>query len=242
MDDQKPNLQKIFGKEKKPIKPIRIIFFIFLILLLLLLFFAVKGESKNVTGRSITGNVIGVDSEGSLEGIELQSRVSVPEVFEIDSQVDEVELRIKGSGNLYVGKQKFGLSELKSITDLVLKDFDGEIVFNKDQILSLEGKALKIFINNVPIDSESNSKMKIRFDKSQVYNYMKLNNFYLNSLSYNATGEVRLNNDKVVINLKDEDFEIKKFQGDLVVSQKMLIFDGIARSSSVQGVVNMGFG
>lgn len=178
--------------------------------------------NPNLTNR-ITGNVI----RGSTTNlIEIDATLSSPEILSVKGDIEKIDLRSQ-KGNLVVGKESFDLNK----ASIVIDNFSGEISFNKNDITKLNGKASKVFIEGIPITSSS--AIKIYFEEESEYSYLKLNNFYLNSLSYKTSGIVKLNNEKVTINLEDEIFKIEKFQGDLEIRGDEFKLRGLIKKSNL---------
>ena len=163
------------------------------------LMFLVYTSFFNSSFGQITGNVI---KEEVISGVSIQVNLDAPESFKVDSRIDKVDMKING-GFLVDGK-RYDLDG----SSIVIDNFDGEVSFDDENIV-VDGKATKIFIEGIPISG----KFKVKFDNE--YSYLKLGNLYLKSFNYKASGTVRLNDEKVVVNLNDEMFNVKKFYGDL---------------------------
>ncbi len=174
--------------------------------------------------KSITGNIIKGSSSGGT--IEIEATLLSPDELEIDGDVGKIELRIFG-GNFFVGRERFELGKASIIID----DFEGEISFNGDNVSRLDGQASKVFVEGIPITSESD--MKVYFNEGFKYNFLKLNDFYLDSLSYQTSGIVKLNGGKVMVDLDDEEFRIKKFQGDLSLKKDKVKLNGVVSESNL---------
>ena len=182
-------------KKKRKINWIVMLVGIFVFVLMFLLYTSFFNSSfAQITGNVIKGEVI--------SGVSIQVNLDAPESFKVDSRIDKVDMKIKG-GFLVDGKRY----DLES-SSVVIDNFDGEVSFN-DKNVVVDGKATKIFIEGIPISG----KFKVKFDNE--YSYLRLRNLYLKSFNYKASGTVRLDDKKVVVNLDDEMFNIKKFYGDL---------------------------
>jgi len=164
----------------------------------------------------ITGNVI--SQPGVLNGISVQVNLDSPENFKVDTRMDKVDMKVKGS--FEVDDKRYELET----ASIVMDNFNGEVSFDDDNLV-VEGKVTKIFIEGIPITG----KIKVKFDNE--YSYLKLGNFYTSSFSYDASGIVRLDDEKVVVNLDDELFKVKKFTGDLEKRGKSFRLTGIAEEA-----------
>jgi len=195
-----------------------------------ILFFLIYTSFYNPSlGDSITGNVI---SNNKLNLIEIDSTLTSPEKIKVKGKIGKIDLRTGDPNVFFVGKERFDLDKVSIIID----DFDGDVNFNKKNITKFNGKASKIFIEGIPITSDS--EIKVYFEGEFKYNYLKLNNFYLNSLSYVTSGIVKLNDDKAIINLDNENFKIEKFQGDLEIRDNRFKLKGVVKRSNL-GFINV---
>ncbi len=180
------------------------------------LMFLVYTSFFNSSFGQITGNVI---KEEVISGVSIQVNLDAPESFKVDSRIDKVDMKING-GFLVDGK-RYDLDG----SSIVIDNFDGEVSFDDENIV-VDGKATKIFIEGIPISG----KFKVKFDNE--YSYLKLGNLYLKSFNYKASGTVRLNDEKVVVNLNDEMFSVKKFYGDLEKRGKTFKLSGFVDEAS----------
>jgi len=193
-------------KKKKKINWIVMLAGIFVFVLMFLLYTSFFNSSF----AQITGNVI---KEEIISGVSIQVNLDAPESFKVNSRIDKVDMKIIG-GFLVDGKRY----DLES-SSVVIDNFDGEVSFD-DKNVVVDGKATKIFIEGIPISG----KFKVKFDNE--YSYLRLGNLYLKSFNYKTSGTVRLDDEKIVINLDDEMFNIKKFYGDLEKKGKTFKLSG----------------
>ena len=94
----------------------------------------------------------------------------------------------------------------------------------------------KIFVEGIPITGDSS--IKIYSDKELRYNYLKLNNLYLNSLDYETSGIIKLNNGKVIVELNQEEFKISKFKGNLEIRNNIFKIEGLIKKTNL-GIVDV---
>jgi len=208
-------------------------FIIFLLIIFLFLYFAFfRGSGfKGITGyasKNITAE----------NAIQIQTDLKAPEHLKIKSNIETAEIKIKGPNEFNVGNQQFELNRFQTAT-IIMDNFNGEISFNEKEVLGLNGRTEKVSVNGVPVTSKSNSNIKVSFSEPYEYSYIKLNNFYMNSLSYNTSGKVILDNGKININLESENFQIKDFQGNLETSKNKLKLTGYAMKSNIQGLLDI---
>lgn len=170
--------------------------------------------------KTITGGII-KDASGEI-GIE--ALLSAIDNLKINGDIEKIELKIKNKG-FFIGKEKFELNE----ASLVIEDYDGLLAFNKSYI-TINGRAEKVFVEGIPITSSGDMKILI---ENADYNYARAKNFYLDNLYYMASGTVKLNNEKVLINLENEDFKIEKFRGDLESRKDSFKLKGIVKKTNL---------
>jgi hypothetical protein len=199
-------------KKKRKINWIVMLVGIFVFVLMFLLYTSFFNSSFG----QITGNVI---KEEVISGVSIQVNLDAPESFKVDSRIDKVDMKING-GFLVDGKRY----DLES-SSVVIDNFDGEVSFDDENVV-VDGKATKIFIEGIPISG----KFKVKFDNE--YSYLKLGNLYLKSFNYETSGIVRLDDEKVVVNLNDERFNVKKFYGDLEKRGKKFKLSGFVDEAS----------
>jgi len=181
-----------------------------------ILAFLVYTSFFNSNSGQITGNVV---KGGVLGGVSINVNLDPPESFKMDGNVDKLDMKIKGA--FFIEGKKYDLDS----SSIVMDNFNGKINFN-DEKVNVEGKTSKIFIEGIPISG----KLKVKFDNE--YSYLKLGNLYLKSLDYDASGIVRLDDDKVVVNLNEEKFNVKKFYGDLEKRGSIFRLNGFVDEAS----------
>jgi len=213
-------------------KPKRHHFWVISIAIFLGIFFFLFYTSfydSGLTGR-ITGGVIGIGSSNT-NLIEIDATITSPEVLQIDGKIGKIDLRIE-SGKLFVGKESFELDG----ASIVIDNFDGDITFDNKSITKFNGKASRIFVEGIPITSDSD--IRVYFEEEVGYSFLKLNDFYLSSLSYETSGIVKLNGEKAIINLEDEIFRVEKFQGDLEIRGDRFKLKGLVKKSNL-GIIDV---
>ncbi len=195
--------------------------FIFLLFLGVLGFLVYTSFYNPSFAKSITGNII----KNSNNAIGIDAVLSPPEKLEINSKADKIELKIS-SGNFFVGKEELKLDK----SSIVIYNFNGKVTINRNSIEKLDGKTEQVFVEGIPI--KSSSDIKISLGNSE-FSFLKINNFYLNSLDYKASGSIRLNEGKVLINLDKEDFKIEGFQGNMELVKERFKLNGRIKKSNL---------
>lgn len=206
-------------KSKKRISLWEFLFFLFV----LVLFFVVYTSFFNPNFvQSFTGNAI---KEEVFLGVSIQADLDSPESIKINSNIDKINLKI--IGGFFVDGKKYDLS----MSSLIIDNFQGNINFD-GKMLILDGRASKIFVEGIPIIGN------LKINLNNKYEYVKLNNVYISSLSYDATGIVRLQDEKVTVNVEEDKFSINKFKGNLEKSNSYFRLDGMAEEINA-GMINV---
>ncbi|MEK6914711.1 MAG: hypothetical protein AABW83_03615 [Nanoarchaeota archaeon] len=206
-------------KSRRKISFSGVLFFLFV----LVLFFLIYTSFFNPDFiQSFTGNAI---KEEIFLGVPIQADLDPPENIMINSRVDKLNLKIIGA--FLIDGKKYELIS----ASLVIDNFDGDINLD-NKILILNGKATKIFVEGIPITGN------LKISLNNKYEYVKLNNVYISDLSYDASGIVRLENEKVTVNLEEDKFNINNFRGNLEKSNNYFRLDGMAEEISA-GMINV---
>jgi len=187
-------------------------------------------------GKTITGNVIKSSSKNlNLENsAEFQAELTIPEQLTINSQINKISIKTSQPTSLFFGDKKIELGKKSSI---IIDDFQGKININSNTLNNFNGKATKIFINGLPITQTSGSETKIEFQENLEYEYVKLDQLYIDSLSYITSGKLKINQNKITINIDEEKIEINDFLGDLEIDKRNLELNGHIDNSQIKKFV-----
>ena len=184
---------------------------------------------------TLTGNIIKNNNINPANSIEIEANLGVPENLLIDSKMSKLSFRITNPVDLYVGKQKIFLDDKTSV---IIDNFDGKIIINSKNIKQLSGQGSKIFIDGLPIDEISGSNFKITFEESFGYSFLELNEFFISSMSYITSGVIGINNNKIIVRLKNEYSKINNFQGNLEINRNTLKLRGYADKSIAENLID----
>lgn len=220
-----------YSKHKKAI-----IFIVFLLVISSLVYFAFF-EGK-ITASVIDS--IGFNSEINPESsINISANLIQPDDLVIKGKIDKIEMRINQIDDFfYVGKEKFDLGQL-SETYVIIFDYNGELSFDKEDILKLNGKSSEVLINGISTTPISGDDMKIYLDESIGYKYLKVDNAPLNPLSYTTSGSINLNYGKININIDEEEVKLGKFRGDVEVDGREFKIRGKTERLEVVGILDI---
>jgi len=204
------------------------IFIIFAGILLLIVY---SSFYPNSVSKSITGNAMqDLKIENS---VEITAELNAPDKLETTGLIEKVEIKIKDPSELSIGKE---VIELSSSTSIIIDNYQGDLFTESNTITRLNGKTNKIFINGLPLTAQNNTKISI---SPTGFDYLKLNNIQLNSLSYSASGKVSLNNKKITVNLNNEEINIDKFVGNLEIKKGSLNLKGYIDKANIQKIIGV---
>ncbi|MBD3253177.1 hypothetical protein GF386_05570 [Candidatus Pacearchaeota archaeon] len=224
------------GYSEKPPKKHRIAIFILIIFLILVSLFLYFAFFKENGFRGITGFFIGgLNDENA---VFIKAELNPPDDFKTSEKIKRIELDIDSSKDFLVGKQKIDLSKFNS-ANIIIDNFNGELSLEEDSIKSLKGKASNVFINNIPISSQSGGNMKVSFDNSFRYKFLKLEKVFIPSLVFKTSGKLTIGNNKAIINLEDENFEIEKFEGDITFEKNKFLMNGLVDKSKLPELLDI---
>lgn len=206
-------------KSKKRISWSTLLIFLFLIIIVFLVYTSFYNPEFI---QNVTGNVI---KEEIFNGIPIEADIDSPENLKMTTNADKIELKI--SGSFFVDNKRYDLST----ASLVIDNFDGNVNLDSRNVI-VNGKATKIFIEGIPITG----KLKVSINNK--YSYLKMNNVYIQSLSYDTSGIVKLEENKIVVNLNEDSFSFSEFIGNIEKSGTNFKIDGSAEEVSA-GSINI---
>jgi len=168
----------------------------------------------------IAGNIIGPLNQSNL--MEIKAFLSVPEVV-LEGEYGEIVLSLKKDSFIYLDDKKIDLDQFEN--KIIIRDFKGNIEVNEINISRLEGKISEIKINNFPIYSQEDKKLKFSLSPGAIHNSFEIkNDALLRDISFVTTGRVSFGGDS--LNLNSEKIRFINYLGDLKIEDKKLILQG----------------
>lgn len=168
------------------------------------------------------------------QGIKFNAELTIP-VLNTDGKFQKVEIIGTSNSFLYFGNQKFYLGDSNE-NYLILKNYNGKISFDKKSISKLKGKVSEVTINGILVTSQTKNTTKINFGESFDYKNLEISNEVLISkLSYKTSGIIKLNEDKNIFNIDEEEIVITNFKGDLVIKNNKLQLKGYVEKLEIKG-------
>ena len=212
------------------------IFLVFIVILGGLFYFAFYNNTFS-TNISTTGNVVDNPTINK-DALSITAELIPPETLDINSKISKISLRTRGPAIFNIGKQKF---ELSKSTSIIINDFQGTLSLDSKNIFKLNGKTSKVFVDGNPITPSSESTMQISSEQESGYAYLELKGVYIKSLAYTTSGIIKLNKEKIKINLDNETINIQKFSGDLEIKSDLFKLNGHAQESNVLGSLDISY-
>jgi len=213
------------------------LFIVFLALISLTMYFAFYQNlgSSQIQKSPLTGFITQSGTEE--QKIQIKASLDIPNL-KISTKTSEVKI-ITGTSNtiLQAGSEKFDLSKVGE-SDITLVNFDGNIEFDSEYILNLNGKATETLINNIKTTSNSGDKTKIKISEIFSYRTLKIKDTSFRSLSYITSGEINLNGKKATFRLNEDNVDLTSFKGDITIEGNTFYIDGEVNKLKINGELN----
>ncbi len=185
-------------------------------------------------GFKFTGNVIRDFGSSKNSTIEIKADLTIPEL-ELDGKFGEVKIKGGSKSNLFVGNQKFYLGDSQN-NFITLKEFNGEILLDAGKILFFKGKATEVLVNGIPITSNIGDTLKVNLGEDFRYSLLEIKNgVEIKELNYITTGTIRVNNDKNILRIQNEEIEMNNFNGDIVIENNKFRIEGKVSKLEIKG-------
>ncbi len=215
------------NKKKTYIKlGIALIFFGILGLLIITSFYS----DSSLTGL-ITEKVVSEVKPNST--IKFVADLTIP-VLKIEGNFQKVELKGNSESFLYVESERFSLDSKSNY--ITMENYTGEISFDNEKISALKGKASKVLINGIPIEHKTKSTVKVSFGKEFFYSsFSAEKDVVIKELIYATSGTIKLNDDKNIFNVENEEITLRDFVGDIKVENQKFKLDGYIKNLNIMG-------
>jgi len=198
------------------------IFILFLIVLGIIIYTSVF--NSNIGNINITGNFLKSETNPN-ESAEIRANISM-ESLELDGVFERVVFTSVSEVEVEIGKANF---KTKNGSKMILEDYDGEIVFTSEKIVSLDGDADSIETEGGSYEEETDVSLE-----NLEYNDLRVDGVYIKKFDKSVLGVIDVGGKGA--NLKREDnLLIKKFQGTVSSSgaTNRINFEGIAEEVKI---------
>ena len=184
------------------------------------------------TGNVITGGAIGVNENTTR--LKFNAELNVPDL-NLEGNFKKIEMLGSSKSFFTVGDQKFNLGN-NSNNYLIFNDFVGEISTKANTVMSMKGKASRVTVNGIIVSSQSRDTTKVNFEGGFNFNSLEIKDkVIIRKLEYKTSGIIRLNEEKNIFNLDNEEISIEGFIGDLTIENSKSKFDGNVRKLDIKG-------
>lgn len=185
-------------------------------------------------GFTFTGNAIKNLGVSKNSTIEIKADLTIPEL-ELDGKFGEIKIKGGSKSNLYVGNQKFYLGNSQN-NFITLKEFKGEILLDAGKILFFKGKATEVLVNGIPITSNIGDVLKVNLGEDFRYSLLEIRNgVSIKELNYITSGTIRVNNDKNILRVQNEEIEMSYFDGDIIIENDKFRIEGTVSKLEIKG-------
>lgn len=205
-------------------------------ILLFIIFLVVVGFLiiTSFFGFALTGNVIENLAPGKNSTIDLRADLTVPDL-KLEGEFGEVTIKGGSNSNLYIGNQKFYLGNSNN-NFISFENFDGKIFLSGNSISGLNGKAEKVSVNGVPVESRNKGTLSINMDENFRYNFISVKKgVSIEELNYVTSGTIRVNNERNIFQVNGEKVNMKNFQGDLSIENNNFKLHGKVSRLDIKG-------
>jgi len=198
--------------------------------LAILVFLIITAFSDNF---SFTGNLVNGIKQQSNSTIKFNAELTTPSM-DAGGNFEKVEFQGNSESFFYVGNEKFQLNAKNNY--IVMNNYTGAIAFDSQNIVKLNGKATKVFINGIPVEPKTNDILKVSLDKDFSYTSLSIENeIKISKLSYITTGEIRINGGKKIFTLDNEQISLKNFIGDVSAENNKFKMSGLIEKLDIAG-------
>ncbi len=202
-----------------------IIFTIFLGILGFLIF------SSLYSVNSITGKITNPFAQQN-GTVKFTAELTIPEIV-LKGKFQNIEFKGNSNSYLYVENEKLRFHSNANYA--AMDDYNGEISFNDKTISKLKGKASRVSLNGLPVESKTMDLMRVSLEDEFNYDYLLIRNeIEIPKLNYNSTGTININNGENILRFQNKEIEIKEFNGDLKVQGNKLSLDGYASAIEIK--------
>ncbi len=182
--------------------------------------------------KSITGKFISPFSQQN-GTVKFTAELTIPEIV-LKGKFQSVEFKGKSNSYFYVENEKLRFHSNANYA--AMDDYNGEISFNDKTISKLKGKASRVSLNGLPVESKTMDLMRVSLDDIFNYDYLLIeNNVEIPKLNYNSTGTININNGENILRFQNKEIKIKNFNGNVKVQGNKLILSGYASDIEIKG-------
>lgn len=199
----------------------KVIFILFIIVLGIIIY--TSFFNSNLTDINITGDFLNSETNPN-ESSEIKANLTI-DSLELDGVFKEVVFTSASQINVKLGKSNF---KTKNGSQIILENYDGEILFTPEKIIELDGDADKIETAGGSYADETDVVIE-----NLEYEDLKIESVYIRKFEKPVSGIVDV--EGTYSDVKDKVLLIKKFQGDVSAKglNNTIDFSGIAEKVKI---------
>lgn len=181
----------------------------------------------------ILGNTIfGGNESTTLSKIKISADLTIPEIS-TKGDFSEIIISAQPSSFFYIADQEIETSTTKKSL-ILIKGYNGKFDLDRNS-LSINGKAEKIFTEDIPISSKSRDYVNIEFGDGFDYSTLEIkNDFSFKSLEYTTSGTIDVEQG-TTLSLTNDKVRLEGFIGTIKVSEGRMILNGELSKLTVEG-------
>ena len=221
--------QRAFNLTTGPRRHTKLIIFLIFLGILVLLVVTSFYSDFSLTG-SLTKKI--VDEVKPNSTIKFSADLTIPNL-KINGNFQNVELKGNSDSFMYVDSGKFQLNSKNNY--IILENYTGDISFNSEEILILNGKASKVFVNGIPIEPKTKSTLKTEIENFDYGSLIVENEVVIDKIKYISSGNIVLNGGKNVFNIENEEISFEDFMGDLRIENEKFSLNGYVKNLDIKG-------
>tara|TARA_Y100000310_G_scaffold155553_1_gene155038 strand:+ start:470 stop:1195 length:726 start_codon:yes stop_codon:yes gene_type:complete len=201
----------------------------FVLVLVIVLYTTFLGTPQ-ILGNTILGSTN--NSLVSENRIKISADLTIPELS-TKGEFNEIIIIARPSSKFSIANEEISIPGSEKST-ILIKGYDGTLGFARDSI-DLNGKATKVFTEDIPISSKSREYIKLEIDEDFNYDSIEVKrDFAFKSLEYTTSGTITLDQG-TTLSLTNDKLKLEGFFGSLKVSEGRLTLEGKVSGIIVDG-------
>lgn len=190
------------GRSKKiKFTHFKAIFILFLVVLGVILYTSFFDEGFKI--GSITGDFLDGSEKNGSQNMNASLEM---ETFEVEGKFSSVVFRGSSGGSINIDKLNPSVGD----SEIILKEFDGEIIFNSSSIIELDGSSSEVFIKDSGLKFTEGHDVELENFK---YDKVEVNDIYLRKFEKVVSGMVNVGG--IYSDLDEKKLLLKYFSGDV---------------------------
>tara|TARA_Y100000034_G_C6854983_1_gene388399 strand:+ start:491 stop:1210 length:720 start_codon:yes stop_codon:yes gene_type:complete len=201
----------------------------FIIVLIIVLYTSFLGTPQ-ILGNTILG--VGNNTQTSENRIRISADLTIPELS-TKGEFNEIIITAQPASSFYIANEEISIPGTEKST-ILIKGYDGKVDVSRDSI-GIDGKAERVFTEDIPISSKSRDYVKIEVGENLRYSSLEVKrDFTFKTLEYLASGTITLDQG-TTLSINQEKIKLEGFFGSMKISEGRLTLDGKLSAITVDG-------